>query len=98
MQEGPVGASYAATESGWVMDNIFEKWLREIFCKWLNKNEIEKPCVLLFDGHNSHLTFQAVRICQENDIIIVCIPPHTSHALQPLDVGLLRPLKIGKML
>lgn len=28
-----------------------------------------------------------------NGIIILCLPPHTSHALQPLDLGVFAPLK-----
>ena len=32
-------------------------------------------------------------ICSENDIIPICMPPHSSHHLQPLDVGRFSPLK-----
>jgi hypothetical protein len=42
---------------------------------------------LILDGHGSHLTPQFDRICTENDIIPLCMPPHASHLLQPLDVG-----------
>lgn len=31
--------------------------------------------------------------CKENDIIALCMPPHSSHPLQPLDVGCFGPLK-----
>lgn len=30
----------------------------------------------------------------ENNIIILCLPPNTSHAFQPLDVGVFGPLKL----
>ena len=30
----------------------------------------------------------------DNDIIILCLPPNTSHALQPLDVGVFKPVKV----
>ena len=33
-----------------------------------------------------------VKALQEN-VIIVCLPPHTSHALQPLDVAVFKPYK-----
>jgi hypothetical protein len=31
--------------------------------------------------------------CQQNNIITLCMPPHSSHYLQPLDVGCFGPLK-----
>ena len=30
----------------------------------------------------------------ENNIIIICLPPNFSHALQPLDVGAIKNLKV----
>ncbi|EED14745.1 conserved hypothetical protein [Talaromyces stipitatus ATCC 10500] len=49
--------------------------------------------LLILDGHGSHLTPQFDRICAENDIIPVCMPAHSSHLLQPLDVGCFAVLK-----
>jgi hypothetical protein len=31
-----------------------------------------------------------VKLANENNIHIVCLKPHTTHALQPLDVAVLR--------
>jgi hypothetical protein len=31
--------------------------------------------------------------CRDNDIKTLCMPPHSSHILQPLDVGVFGPLK-----
>jgi hypothetical protein len=30
---------------------------------------------------------------KENNIITLCMPPHSSHLLQPLDIGCFSPLK-----
>jgi hypothetical protein len=43
--------------------------------------------MLILDGYRSHLTPEFDRTCTKNDIIPVCMPPHSSHLLQPLDVG-----------
>jgi hypothetical protein len=42
---------------------------------------------LILDGHGSYLTAEFDRTCTENNIIPVCMPPHSSHLLQPLDVS-----------
>lgn len=41
---------------------------------------------MILDGHGSHLTPQFDQICEENDIIPICIPSHLSHLLQPLNI------------
>ena len=89
---GPKDAVYTATESGWMQDKNFEQWITNVFVKHVE--DVQKPVLLLFDGHGSHLTFPTVDICMRNQILLLCLPPHTSHALQPLDVAVFRPLKI----
>ncbi len=49
--------------------------------------------LLIFDGHESHNSLQFKLYCEENKIITLCMPPHSSHLLQPLDVGCFAPLK-----
>ena len=34
-----------------------------------------------------------MKFAREHDIIMLCLPPHTSHASQPLDCGVFKPLK-----
>lgn len=41
---------------------------------------------LFVDGHKSHCTLAFIRYARANKIVIVCYPPHTTHALQGLDV------------
>jgi hypothetical protein len=49
--------------------------------------------MLVLDGHGSHLTAEFDRTCTENHIIPICMPPHSSHLLQPLDVSCFAVLK-----
>ena len=49
--------------------------------------------LVLCDGHSSHLTYSTVKKTQDNHIILLCLPPNTSHVLQPLDVGFFAQLK-----
>ena len=43
--------------------------------------------LLILDGYSSYLTPEFDLFCQEHSIITLCMPPHSSHLLQPCDVG-----------
>lgn len=43
--------------------------------------------MLIFDGFESHLNLELVNFCLQHKIISFCLLVHTSHILQPLDVG-----------
>jgi hypothetical protein len=49
--------------------------------------------LLIIDGHKSHKSHAFQDLCEKSKIITLCIPPHSSHILQPLDVGCFSPLK-----
>jgi hypothetical protein len=54
---------------------------------------VGKYCLLILNGHGSHLTPKFDQLCEENQIIAICIPPYASYLLQPLDVGCFSVLK-----
>ncbi len=89
---GPKGTSYGVTTSGWMEGTVFEDWFCKHYLKWAEK--FRKLCVLFLDGHGSNLTYKVVESASANQIIMICLPSHTSHALQPCDVALFRPLKV----
>jgi hypothetical protein len=49
--------------------------------------------LLILDGHESHLNQDFKDYCMENKILTLCILPHSSHILQPLDVVCFSPCK-----
>ena len=49
--------------------------------------------LLIVDGHESHISIEFQDLCKEKNIILLCMPPHSSHLLQPLDVACFSPLK-----
>ncbi|GFW81155.1 DDE-1 domain-containing protein [Trichonephila clavipes] len=53
----------------------------------------EYPALLIIGNHKTHITLQAILYCTEKNIIIVRLPPHTSHRPQPLDVSFFGPFK-----
>ncbi len=49
--------------------------------------------MLFFDGYESHCTLEFLETCKANKIVLFCLPPQTSHLLQPLDVVVFQPYK-----
>jgi hypothetical protein len=49
--------------------------------------------LLICDGHDSHITGKWVAHCMDNNIVLLILPPHSSHLTQPLDVGVFGSLK-----
>lgn len=49
--------------------------------------------LLIVDNHASHISLAAVNLCRENGVVMIGLPPHTTHRLQPLDVSFFGPLK-----
>jgi hypothetical protein len=88
------GTNYAVSENGWMNSHIFLEWFKNQFVPHV-KNIIGegKKAVLLYDGHVSHVTIELILCAMEADIVLVKLPPHTSHILQPLDKGVFGPLK-----
>ena len=79
-------AYFGHSPNGWISTELFYGWLANHFAKKI----IVRPIVLLVDSHRSHTDS---RFCRENQILLFCLPPHSSHLLQPLDVGFFWSLK-----
>ncbi|KIL55069.1 hypothetical protein M378DRAFT_58967, partial [Amanita muscaria Koide BX008] len=45
------------------------------------------------DGHGSHEQLELINLARKHNIILFCLPPHTTHKLQPLDVGVFGPFQ-----
>ena len=88
--EGPDDALYAKSESGWIDSKLFLSWFNKIFLKYAVN---QRPIMLLVDGHKSHMTIDIIDLCRSKGVILFCLPPHTTHALQPLDVSVFKALK-----
>jgi DDE superfamily endonuclease len=44
------------------------------------------------DGHSSHLNMNFINLCNDRQILLMILPPHSTHQLQPLNVGCFAPL------
>ena len=91
LTNSPTSSIALGNHTGWMMGELFPKVLEHI------KNHTnctkDNKILLLLDNHESHVTVQGINYCRDNGIIMVSFPPHTSHKLQPLDVGIYSPFK-----
>jgi hypothetical protein len=49
--------------------------------------------LLIINSYESHCAVEFQERCKEKKIITLCMPPYSSHLLQPLDVACFAPLK-----
>ena len=91
MTRGEVpGTFYGLSDSGWMNAELFHEWFLSHF---LVHAPSCRPLLLLLDGHSSHYNLSTIRMAADEGVILFCLPPHTTHLLQPLDNGTFSSLK-----
>ncbi len=53
----------------------------------------DKRILLIMDGHGTHTFHENIQFCTDNGIDACFMPAHTSHILQPLDIGIFNSYK-----
>lgn len=76
-----------------MIGDFFVKWMRH-FVAFVNASVTNKV-LLILDGHSSHKNLEALEFAKANGVILLCLPPHSTHRMQPTDVSFFGPLKIG---
>lgn len=82
----------ATTDNGWTTNEVGLDWIKH-FDQYTAPRTRGTYRLLILDGHESHHSTNFELYCQSHHIITLCMPPHSSHILQPLDVGCFGPLK-----
>ena len=85
--------AWTSNSKGWTCDNIGQQWVELVFEPATRAKANGQKRVLVCDGNGSHITAKFVRFCLDHEIVILVMPPHSSHLCQPLDVGVFSPLK-----
>ena len=85
------GADGDVSETGWSNGQVFRKYLQNHFIKYIPRDD--HYALLLMDGHSTHVSVGLIEWAKEHRIILYILPAHTSHLLQPLDVGCYGPLQ-----
>ncbi len=85
-------ALYGVSETGWMTSELFLSYLQHLSA-FASAKQIARPIVVYVDGHSTHITLQAAEYCSSQQIILYCLPAHSTHILQPCDVSFFGPMK-----
>ena len=68
-------------------------WLCTVFHPCTQAHTVSQYQLLIFNGHGSYRIPEFDHFCTEHSIIILCIPPHSLHLLQSLNIDCFASLK-----
>ena len=85
------GTLFDCSDNGWINQELYLRW----FKFFIANIPPARPVLLIQDGHGSHISLDVIRLARENDVSLLCLPAHTTHLLQPLDVGVFKSLKLN---
>jgi hypothetical protein len=91
LKNGLPGCVGTAQPTGWMVETTFVKWFNHFVCN-VHPSKAT-PVLLILDNHETHLSIEFIDMAADNGVVVVTIPPHTSHKLQPLDVCVYGPFK-----
>lgn len=88
----PADWRIATTDNGWTNNAVGLDWIKHFDYHTASRTKGVYR-LLTLDGHESHHSTEFELYCKDHKIITLCMPPHSSHRLQALDVGCFGPLK-----
>lgn len=92
IDKAPPGSVSVANPSGWISSELFLEWFSH-FVKFVQPATRPEPILLIMDGHASHTkNIQLIEEARKNNDIIMSLPSHCTHRLQPLDISFFKSL------
>jgi hypothetical protein len=88
----------AISSKGWVDRGVYREWC-QCFAEWVVQRRIalgmhpEERAVLVLDNAPTRGDLAALQFLAEKHIIMVTLPPHLTHVMQPIDVCRARSFK-----
>ncbi|KAJ5882704.1 uncharacterized protein N7473_011138 [Penicillium subrubescens] len=87
------GWHFACSKNGYTDSTINLYWIQHVFDPQTKARAGSRPRLLISDGFAAHESLDVLKFCLANNIIPCRLPSHTSHKLQPCDVGVFSSLK-----
>lgn len=82
---------YYHQPSTYVTTDIFFKYMEQVLIPKIKETrerikEPEAKALLIIDNHSSRFQPDVIKLFKDNNVVFHCIPPHTSHIIQPNDM------------
>ena len=81
-------AFFVVSSKGWSCDAIGLNWLKQVFERYTAPKTKGRRRLLIVDGHSSYVNMKFINLCDQLRILLLVLPSHSTHRLQPLDVSL----------
>ena len=83
----------AYSPKGWTDETLGFQFITRHFNRFAQPSVPGRKRLIFLDGHSSHINWNFCMFCLKNEIILLCLPAHSTHLLQPLDVAVFGPLQ-----
>ena len=80
---------FSNSGNGWINTDLYLEW----FKFFVANTPPTRPVLLIQDGHGSHVSIELIELARAHNIHLLCLPAHTTHVLQPLDVAVFKSFK-----
>lgn len=87
----PAGSIGRASRTGWMNEDLFVDYMLHFIQH--TRCTKERPVLLILDNVEAHITIKTTDLARENGVVLLTLPPHTSHRLQPLGRAIYGPFK-----
>jgi hypothetical protein len=89
-----LGTCMEMQKKTWMTTFMFKEFMYFFNKSILGGMSLNNRHLLILDGHGSHVTLEPIEQAKEFGLnILITLPSHTSHALQPLYVFCFKPFK-----
>lgn len=89
----PVSWGVCNSESRWLENESFSKYIIECFYPWLLDNHVKLPIIVFLDGCANYISQNLLAFSQEKGIYFMGLLPNVNQLLQPIDTAVFRPLE-----
>lgn len=83
------------SDNGWMTSDTYYDYIKNKFHSYLIQNHVQFTVILFLYGLKFHVTYELSLLCNKLNIEVIALYANATRILQPCDVAVFRPIKIG---